>query len=258
MVGDRRMKITVEIAGKNYVIDTSKTIDISQPIRFDGDSVTAFGAPHARSEPYQSGTFHGDTRRGGSCNCELYIFSPHLHGTHTECVGHITDERIAVHDVMKDSFIPATLITVTPEKPSESYDPEPQAGDTMITKSTLERHLKPGNFLHGLIIRTNYKNEPPFFSHEAMKYINELGVKHLLVDMPSVDRLDDGGKLSNHRIFWGVAPSVKKSALSPKTITELVKVPDSTPDNVYMLNLQIAPFMCDAAPSRPLIYEVKP
>ncbi|HEY8191568.1 MAG TPA: cyclase family protein [Alphaproteobacteria bacterium] len=253
------MKITIEIAGNNYAIDTSKPVDISQPIRFDGNSITAFGAPHARSEPYQSGTFHGDTRRGGSCNCELYIFSPHLHGTHTECVGHITDERIAVHDVMKDSFIPATLITVTPETPSESYDPLPQAGDTMITKAALEKSLKSAiGFLDALIIRTDYTGEPPYFSREAMEFINTLGVKHLLVDMPSVDRLNDDGKLSNHRIFWGIAPGVKSSSTySPKTITELIKVPASTRNGTYMLNLQIAPFMCDAAPSRPLIYEVK-
>ena len=254
------MELTVNINGKSHAVDLSRPIDLSVPVRFEGDGLTAFGAPPARRETFKSGSFVGDVSCGGSCNCELYTFSPHLHGTHTECVGHITNERIAVHDVMKDSFTPATLITVVLEKATESYDPQPQAGDMMITKVAIEKSLKvTDGFLDALIIRTNYKGAPPFFSHEAVKYINELGVKHLLVDMPSVDRLDDGGKLSNHRIFWGVAPGVRSAAPpSPKTITELIKVPDTAPDGVYILNLQVAAFMCDAAPSRPLLYKVKP
>ena len=35
-----------------------------------------------------------------------------------------------------------------------------------------------------------------------MNYIVELGVKHLLVDFPSVDRLLDEGRLTCHNIFW--------------------------------------------------------
>ena len=35
-----------------------------------------------------------------------------------------------------------------------------------------------------------------------MEYIVSLGVKHLLVDIPSVDRLFDDGILSAHNIFW--------------------------------------------------------
>ena len=45
---------------------------------------------------------------------------------------------------------------------------------------------------------------PPFFSFEAMELVAELGVKHLLVDMPSVDRTFDEGRLSAHHIFWNV------------------------------------------------------
>ena len=47
----------------------------------------------------------------------------------------------------------------------------------------------------------------PFFSIEAMNYIVGLGVEHLLVDTPSVDRLLDDGHLL-HIIFFG-KPSQK-------------------------------------------------
>jgi len=36
-------------------------------------------------------------------------------------------------------------------------------------------------------------------------------------------------------------------------MTELINVPDDVPDGRYLLNLQIAPFEADAAPSRPVL-----
>jgi hypothetical protein len=43
---------------------------------------------------------------------------------------------------------------------------------------------------------------------------------------------------------------------SPKTVTELIHVSPSLPDGQYMLNLQVAAFASDAAPSRPILYEI--
>ena len=257
------MKITLTIHEKDYTADLTQPHDISIPVRFGGDGGTAFGAPPASKAAFTSGDFTGDVSRGGSCNCEFYTFAPHLHGTHTECVGHISDERIAVTDIIKDSLIPATLITVTPEKIAESYDPPLNTTDLTITRRALEKALQKSNpdFLDALIVRTNSRDteNPPFFSREAMTYISGLPVKHLLTDLPSVDRRDDGGKLGNHRIFWGVAPSITNiKKPSPRTITEMIAVPAAVKDGPYILNLQVAPFLCDAAPSRPLLYKVKP
>ncbi|MFW8363462.1 hypothetical protein, partial [Klebsiella pneumoniae] len=44
----------------------------------------------------------------------------------------------------------------------------------------------------------------PYFSPQALARIVELGVQHLLVDIPSIDRLYDGGRMDNHRRFWGL------------------------------------------------------
>ena len=41
-----------------------------------------------------------------------------------------------------------------------------------------------------------------FFSNEAVRYLRTLGVKHLVVDLPSIDKFEDGGSLGNHQIFW--------------------------------------------------------
>lgn len=91
-----------------------------------------------------------------------------------------------------------------------------------------------------------------------MDYIVELGVTHLLVDLPSIDRIYDDGKLGNHRRFWNVEPGsfeVNAKTRTNSTITELIYVPNEVPDGEYVLNLQIAPFAADASPSRPVIFK---
>jgi arylformamidase len=101
---------------------------------------------------------------------------------------------------------------------------------------------------------------PPYFAADAMEWIVELGPAHLLVDMPSIDRLYDDGKLANHRIFWNVVRGSREVSAATRiksTITELIYVPDHVPDGEYLLNLQIAPWDADAAPSRPILFPTK-
>lgn len=245
-------------------------------MRFDGAQPNAFEVPYAGARAYEDGNFIGDTRRGGSCNFEEYRLIPHCNGTHTECVGHIALERISVHAVLKNPFIPCTLITVQPVTASEcndTYRPPKQDDDRLIPRAALERTLTTANhdFLTGLIVRTlpnspakqsrNYMNEPPpYFSVEAMQFLNEQGVEHLLVDMPSIDRLRDEGKLTAHHIFWGVpegSHDVDPNNCSDNTITEMIYVADEIKDGKYLLSLQIPSFVADAAPSRVWLYEVE-
>ena len=257
------MRIMIQFNEKNYAVDLTKPLDISIPIHFEGDQLSAFGAPPAEKHAYQAGDFIGDVTQGGSCNCESYTIIPHCNGTHTESIGHIAKNCIYIHDILEDSLLAATLITIMPE--------EMENGDKVITGENLKNSLAPhhARFLQALAIRTlpnapdkvtqNYGVAmPPYFTSDAMEYIATLGVKHLLVDMPSVDRLDDGGKLANHRIFWNVAAGDNNLQPSSKTITELIYAPDMVKDGVYLLNLQVAAFKADAAPSRPVLYEVTP
>lgn len=234
--------------------DLSRPYSLAIPIAFEGERLSAFGAPPPERKAYAAGDFIGDVKQGGSCNCEVYVINPHCSGTHTECVGHITADPVFVHEVLKDALMQAVVISVQPE-PQEN-------GDRVITKASVEQRVASGESAQALIIRTlpnddskrthnyNVPAMPPYFAAEAMEFIVSLGVKHLLVDVPSVDRLDDGGKLTNHRIFWRDAPE--------RTITELIYVPSEVKDGAYLLNLQIAPIMADVAPSRPIIYELVP
>lgn len=265
------MQVAVSLGG--YKADLENPIDISIPVNFEMDQLSAFGSRPARKYAYKVGNFVGDVRLGGSCNCEVYHFSPHLHGTHTECVGHVTDARIRVQDVLRDSLMPATLATVTPVPAAtakDSYSPALRRNDMVITRAALQEalaHHSP-DFMTALILRTfpndagkplrDYaKNPAPFFSAEAMQDIVAFGVQHLLVDMPSIDRADDDGMLSNHRIFWGLQPGAKQAETpSRRTVTELVYAPDSVDNGKYLLNLQVSAFAGDAAPSRPVLYKV--
>ena len=165
------------------------------------------------------------------------------------------------------------MITVSPENASESdetYAVKLDKTDKLITRKALETgKWKPENG-EALIIRTNLNdsskmsrdystNNPPFFSTEAMQYIVELGVKHLLVDVPSLEKLHDEGKLSNHRLFWNVeqgSNSITPQTKVNNTVTEMIYVPDEIADGVYLLNLQIAPFVSDASPSRPILFKM--
>ncbi|MDQ7049121.1 MAG: cyclase family protein [Enterobacterales bacterium] len=85
----------------------------------------------------------------------------------------------------------------------------------VITKQQLEHHLDAltNEQLQGLVIRTlpnnpvkksqryNDGHYPPFLTADAMRYLIDKKVRHLLVDMPSVDKMYDQGMLQNHRIF---------------------------------------------------------
>jgi kynurenine formamidase len=269
------MILSVQINNRDYEIDLENPLDISIPLDFYGAQPNVYDVEKARSKPCEAGSLIGDTRHGGSCNFEQVTFIPHCNGTHTECVGHITNERIPVRDCLKDAFIPAVLISVEPENSvdsEENYAVKLEKNDKFITRKSLERVLKniDVNFLQGLIVRTlpngdeklsaTYAEEmPPFFSTEAMQYISELNIKHLLVDTPSIDRLFDEGKLSNHRVFWNVEQGsfkVSEESFIRRTITELIYVPGKIADGNYLLNLQIAPFVADAVPSRPMIFEI--
>mgnify|MGYP003393566841 FL=1 len=250
----------------NIDIAKSLHIDLSIPLKFDGQQPNAYGVDAASKRPL------GDTRTGSSVNFEQYTFIPHCNGTHTECVGHITHERISIRECLKDVIIPAVLVSVAPEFVSGNYVLSRLGVSGALDALTYVRDstdTNPG----ALIIRTLPNDEsklnseygeaniPPYFTSDAMKFIVEREFKHLLVDLPSIDRIFDDGKLLNHRLFWNVGPGsfeVNTETRINSTITELIYVPNDVTDGEYLLNLQIAPFDSDCAPSRPILFGFEP
>jgi kynurenine formamidase len=250
--------LIVEIAGRRWRVGTQGH-DLSIPLEFDAPQPTFFGASPAGASVVTAGSFVGDVRRGGSCNCSTHTLTPHCNGTHTECVGHVTAERLSVRDLSGEHFSAALLVSV--------------ASAPAITRAALASAVAPHELHHyrALVVRTlpntrdkrlrNYDRAPaPYFAADAMHWIVDNGITALVVDLPSLDRGDDA-ELTTHRIFWGLPPGASQAAQAARpsaTVTELAFIDDSIPDGQYLLNLQVAPFVADAAPSRPILLPLTP
>ncbi len=248
------MQVLINHALKQYQADLSLPIDISIPLSKDEKSVNAFFAPPLEAEPVVVGSFTGLVERGGSVNFLNVKFNPHGNGTHTECVGHITAEPFTINQCLKEFFFIAEVISVYPVKTDND--------DEVIYREQAETLLA-GKKCDAVILRTlpndllklkrNYSGKnPPYVHHAVAELLVSMGVKHFLVDLPSVDREKDGGQLLFHKTFWQYPNNIRKDA----TITELIFVPPHAHDGTYLLNLQIASFELDASPSKPVLYEL--
>ena len=250
------MKITLEIDGQEYVAEWDHPVDLS--IRLDNwpAQPNAFYAPPYSKSPYVSGDFIGSIEKGAPVNFFNIALNPHGNGTHTECAAHILDLNWSVTDSVGRLLCVADLVSVYPELLEE--------GDRCIRRETLARIVGNGRRAEALIIRTLPNPEdkkirkysggnPPYFDVDAMQWIREQGYLHLLTDLPSVDREEDGGNLAAHHCFWETDMGARKD----KTITELIFVDKEVEDGLYVLNLQLLNIALDASPSRPVIYKLK-
>jgi kynurenine formamidase len=250
-------------------------ISLAIPLQFNGPQPNHFGATAATVQAMQSGEFIGDVAQGGSCNAEQVTLNPHCNGTHTETIGHIIEDKkgeLAPYQVIQSPLVKAYVLTVKPVshyRGNDSYTPPIQSSDLVICEDMLAGVIKSLQGVKALIIRTlpNHESkkkrqygtdcQPPFFTHQAMEWmVKETAIEHLLVDMPSIDKMHDGGLLSNHRIFWQVAKDCRipqAGQLSHKTITEMIYIPDDVSDGLYGLNLQVAAWQLNAAPSNPIL-----
>ena len=250
---------------QNFEIDLSKPIDISIPITNSDKNPIAWYIEKPEIEPVKFGDWVGKVSEGSSTNFNNIFFNPHGHGTHTECLGHITREFYSINQCLKQFFFTAELISITPEKINDDF---------VITLecilTALDVTFKLGIPKEALIIRTlpnfdekkhkNYSHtNPPYLSEEAAIFIREIGIKHILIDLPSVDREEDEGKLLAHKAFWNVknVDNLNDDARLDCTITEMIFVPNEIPDGSYILNIQIASFENDASPSKPILYSLE-
>ncbi|MBY0487425.1 MAG: cyclase family protein [Flavobacteriaceae bacterium] len=254
----------IALIENKYEIDLSKPIDISIPLSNTDKNPIAWYIEKPKIEPVVFGDWIGKVSEGSSTNFNNIFFNPHGHGTHTECLGHITREFYSINQCLKQFFFTAELISITPEDIN---------GDLVITKNQIEIALHKDSTdaetSSALIIRTlpnleskkhkNYsKTNPPYLSEEAAIYIREIGTQHLLIDLPSVDREEDEGKLLAHKAFWNVKDvnNLNDDARLSCTITEMIFVEETIQDGSYILNLQIASFENDASPSKPILYKI--
>lgn len=257
------MELRVSIAGKTYRADLFHPESLAIPLLFNGAQPGFFGAASASAKPFEGHNFVGDTGLGGSCNVADIRLVPHCNGTHTENAGHIVRTDFPVNASVGQGLMAALLISVTP-------GPD-KAGDQIISAESVSDEVADQNLddVAALIVRTlpnspskksmiyDDKHAPPYISKDAMGYIVGKAFRHLLVDLPSIDRMHDQGMLANHRRFWNVAAGSTEAGPETRmdrTVTEMIFVDDGVEDGLYLLDLQVPAWHSDAAPSNPVLY----
>mgnify|MGYP000272654161 CR=1 FL=1 len=247
------MIATIQHQDTNYQVNLDKGIDLSIPMRADAESVRAWYVDPISIDPVKGDGFVGAVNQGGSVNFNNIFFNPHGHGTHTECLGHITEEFYSINELITEFWHLALVCTVQPELNEK--------GEAIIKTKHIKDQLLANPNCNAIIFKTlpnpeskkgkNYSStNPPFISESCAKFICDHGIDHLLIDLPSVDPEVDGGKLLAHRAFWNFSGERRKHA----SITELIYVPNNVNDGIYFLHLSFAAFHNDASPSKPIIY----
>ena len=245
----------VTLNNAEYTIALDHPLDISIPLSSGLDNPNCYHSAPPSFEPIKSGDFIGSVAEGGPCNHHRLCLSPHGNGTHTECFGHISDNPIATINRCLNRFhFLAQLISIRPV--NDEY------GGQVITWQDLQSKL-PTHQVEAIAIRTlpnspektskQYSgSNPPYLEAEITSQLAQMGVMHLLVDLPSIDPEQDEGKLAAHHAFWNYPANPRTDC----TITELIYVPDTISDGTYLLNLQIISLESDASPSKPVLYRI--
>jgi kynurenine formamidase len=272
-IGIALMLAKLQIAGRDHSFALDRGVSLAIGIDFANGGPRHFGAPAPTSTPFRIDGFSGEVASGASCNCRTITFTPQCHGTHTETVAHLLREPLDAWRTVPKGLLPAAVISLTPEPARETReltDPPPWGTDTLITERRLRaaftqaRPFEP----RALVIRTlpndaakrsmDYSElVPPYLSREAVEWLVNRKIDHLVLDVPSVDRTHDDGKLTGHRLFFGLPPGSTSRADAARahcTVTELAFIPDEVPDGCYALALAVPAIGGDAVPSQPILY----
>jgi kynurenine formamidase len=251
-------------------LDLATPVSLARPLRFDGTDPRHFGAPAPRRGPLRLPGFEGAVQRGASCNCSVIEVVPHCHGTHTESVAHLVAETHDACEVAPRGLLPALLLSITPVDAAasgEDSDPVPQPGDRLVTRAALRAAWPPQLPFApvALLLRTASTDDAgdaaaPFLSRQCAAELVARGIEHLVVELPSIDRGHDQGRLCAHRLFFGLPPGSTRLAEAARrgcTITEFAAIPAALPDGPCALQLALPRIAGDAVPSQPLLFRLR-
>jgi kynurenine formamidase len=246
------MIVQITFQNKALQVDLNQAIDISIPINKD-NNVNCYHLDNPSFSYFENEFFSGNLAKGGSVNCEKISFYPHASGTHTECALHVAQVDFDMRHVQIPALQMAQVISV---KPLEINN------DKVISEDCL-KDIQIHSDIDVLLIRTqpnpqeklnkNYSDtNPPYFEPAFSNYLKTLGIKHIITDLPSIDKESDNGALAAHKNWFldGGEAKVKR------TITELVFIPSDLSDNLYAINMQVPAIQTDAVPSRILLHPI--
>ncbi len=267
----------LSIGGQKLRAALDRGVSLAIAVEFGAPGPRHFGVPAPSAAPYVAGKFVGAVASGGSVNCSTLTITPHCQMTHTESVAHLTRESGDAWRIVPRGLLTAVVVSVHPEparETTESSDPQPWGTDSLITRRRLRAAWPLGRMIDPVaaIIRT-LPNEaakrtrdysdlvPPYLTREAVEWLVEKRIEHLVLDVPSLDRTHDDGRLVGHRIFFGLPPGSSArgdAARSRATITELAFIPDEVADGPCVMSLAVPALGGDAVPSQPIVYPLAP
>ena len=250
----------INLNNETFKVNLNNPIDLSLTSKVK-NSFKAWYIDEIKINSIKNDDFIGSVKDGGAVNFREILINPHGNMTHTESVGHISQEEINVNKLLQTHHFIAQLITIKPQKISINNKEGKKEVDEIISLNQIKNKILPN--IQALIIRSqknydeltnkNYSHTNwPFLAESSAAYIRNKGVQHLLIDQPSIDKEFDEGKLLAHRAFWNYPNEIDLK----KTITELIGIPDHIKDGRYLLNLSLANIENDAVPSRPIIYKL--
>lgn len=260
---EARRALPAPLAGR-----PGRATSLARRLDFHAAHPRHFGAPAATSAPFVVGGFNGEVARGASCNCRAVSLIPHCNGTHTESVAHLTLAGPSPAELVPLHPLPALLLEVTPVAAGasgESADPPPRPGDRLVTAAAIGSAWQAcGTDSRPLVLvlRTGAEDAgpAPYLSLEAARLLVARGVEHLVVELPSLDRGEDEGRLGAHRVFFGLPPGSTDLADAQRpacTVTELADVPATLAAGPCAVLLQLARWSGDAVPSQPVHYALE-
>ncbi|TVR87240.1 MAG: cyclase family protein [Saprospirales bacterium] len=241
-------KILIELGGHSFESDLNQPIEIGITLKDGKGNPNCFFAPFPAFEPFQAGEFVGSIEEGSPVNFYDVKFNPHGNGTHTECSGHVFNNGLVMAGLLDIYFFPAVLVSISPSPEGivskKDFGEIPEWVEAVIIRTLPNGKDKLDKFYSG--------KDPLYLEAALLDYFAKKGVKHLLVDLPSVDPENDGGLLAGHKAFWNSLHGDRTRC----TITELVYVGNEVEDGFYVVNLQFPSMALDAVPSNPILYKL--
>ena len=138
------MLATINVNNSRLTVDLSKPLDISIVMSDSSQNPLAWYLEKPQIYPVQLGDWVGKVSQGAAVNFNSISFNPHAHGTHTECLGHITKAFYSVNDALKSFFFMAEVITISPVLIEEDY---------LLSLAAITQKLK-GKTPKAVVIRT--------------------------------------------------------------------------------------------------------
>lgn len=248
------MKCSIHFDSLPITIDLENKIPCFYSLMNGNNNPRCFYLPYPNYEPFRIGSFVGSIDEGGAANCMVVTIAPHGAGTHTECIGHIAEGDYSISNTLTNSFFLGYFSTVGICSFGEDNVVSHSEIQEILSKTTSSTKALALD-IFGNFATDNSGSNPTYFLPETMELIVNSGIEHLIVNIPSVDREEDGGVLASHHTFWNYKHNGVPRLNA--TITELAKFPEDLDEGIYVVEIQIAPIHSDASPSRIFLYPIE-